>query len=83
MRNPPINNLDSLVSNKLKQIVMQCLDKPKDKRYDSCDEILSDLGLKNLNQAAIHQKDYKLKFAKSNLVFEENIFIGREPHLEC
>ena len=78
----PNNNLDSLVPKKLKQIVMRCLDKSKDKRYHSCQEILSDLSSKNHNQAAIHPKVSKIKFAKSNLILEEDIFIGREAQLE-
>jgi len=75
----PNNNLDP---NKFKQIVMRCLDKSKDKRYDSCQEILSDLSSKNHNQVAIHQEESQIKFAKSNLIFEESIFIGREAPLE-
>ena len=78
----PNNNLDSLVPNNLKQIVMRCLVKSKDVRYESCSKLLSDLKSINKKQLVKPKTDYEIKYTKHYFVFEEDIFVGREAHLE-
>ena len=78
----PNNNLDSLSPNKLKQIVIRCLFKLKDARYESCSKLLSDLKSINKKQVVKPKTGSEIKYAKHYLVFEEEIFVGREVQLE-
>ncbi|MCH7772013.1 MAG: serine/threonine protein kinase, partial [Bacteroidetes bacterium] len=66
----PNNNLDSLVPNNLKQIVMRCLVKSKDVRYESCSKLLSDLKSINKKQLVKPKTDYEIKYTKHYFVFE-------------
>jgi len=78
----PNNNFNSLIPNKFKQIVMRCLVKSKDTRYESCSKLLSDLKSINKQRVVKPKTDYEIKYTKPYFVFEEGIFVGREVQLE-
>ncbi|MCZ6704056.1 MAG: serine/threonine-protein kinase, partial [Ignavibacteria bacterium] len=78
----PNKNLGSLALNKLEQIVMRCLVKSKDVRYESCSKLLSDLKSLNKKQEEIPKTDSEIKYTEHYFVIEEEIFVGREAQLE-
>ena len=77
----PIDQSNSSAPDHLRQIVMRCLQKSLEERYSSFGEVLSDLRLQTQEPLARIGLRNTIRYVEYQ-EHPENIFVGRESHLE-
>ncbi|UCH66450.1 MAG: protein kinase [Ignavibacterium sp.] len=70
------------IPDNFKQVVMRCLQKSKEERYSSIEEVLTDLSLEKQQAPISTGIDYRIEFINQSSIDKEDSFTGREEQLK-